>query len=256
MRARGALHCRTVMQQCKFVVMPMEATGRGTKPKKKGGASRQETERFEQRLGEILEYATNVFYEKGYDAASMRDLSRASGMSLAGLYYYFESKERLLYLIQKHTFETVLRELREKLDLVNDPETRVRVFIENHLAYFLANRKAMTVLSHEDDTLQNSFGVEILGLKRDYVKLGIELLDELKASRPRVAEVNSRVAVLSLFGMMNWIYTWHNARVDADAGELARQMSQIFLNGVLNAETPGRDSESNQSNVGNGKRRS
>jgi len=32
---------------------------------------------------------------------------------------------------------------------------------------------------------------------------------------------------------MNWIYTWHNPRVDADAGALARQMSEIFLNGVL-----------------------
>ena len=39
----------------------------------------------------------------------MRDLSRASGMSLAGLYYYFESKEKLLYLIQKHTFATIMR---------------------------------------------------------------------------------------------------------------------------------------------------
>ena len=44
----------------------------------------------------------------------MRDLSRASGMSLAGLYYYFESKERLLYLIQKHTFETVIRNLQKQ----------------------------------------------------------------------------------------------------------------------------------------------
>ena len=41
----------------------------------------------------------------------MRDLSRASGMSLAGLYYYFESKERLLYLIQKHTFYDHLERL-------------------------------------------------------------------------------------------------------------------------------------------------
>ena len=57
--------------------MPSEATirGRSTKRKKAGTPVRQETERFEQRLGEILEYATNVFYEKGYDAASMRDLS-------------------------------------------------------------------------------------------------------------------------------------------------------------------------------------
>ena len=227
--------------------MPTEATVRGRvlKSKKNGEAVRRETERFGQRLGEILEHATGVFYEKGYDAASMRDLSRSSGMSLAGLYYYFESKERLLYLIQKHTFETVLRNLKERLELVNDPEARVRVFIENHLGYFLANRKAMTVLSHEDDTLQDTFGSDILALKREYVKQGIQLLDELKAVRERFANVNSRVAVLSLFGMMNWIYTWHNSRVDADAKDLTRQMSQIFLHGVLNPETPNVNSESN-----------
>jgi AcrR family transcriptional regulator len=44
----------------------------------------------------------------------MRDLSRESGMSLAGLYYYFESKERLLYLIQKHTFSTIVQRLKSR----------------------------------------------------------------------------------------------------------------------------------------------
>ncbi len=46
----------------------------------------------------------------------MRDLSRASGMSLAGLYYYFESKERLLFLIQKHTFTTIVQRLKARLE--------------------------------------------------------------------------------------------------------------------------------------------
>ena len=230
--------------------MPTEASARGrTKGKKGGEAVRRETERFEQRLGEILEHATDVFYEKGFDAASMRDLSRATGMSLAGLYYYFESKDRLLYLIQKTTFETVLHSLKEKLELVNDPEARVRLFIENHLGYFLANRKAMTVLSHEDNTLKDNFGVEILALKREYVKLGIQLLDELKASQPKFAKVSSRIAILSLFGMINWIYTWHNPRVDADASELARQMTQIFLHGVLHPDTQNGHSESNHSDA-------
>ena len=45
----------------------------------------------------------------------MRDLSRVTGMSLAGLYYYFESKEELLYLIQKHYFTVVVERLRERL---------------------------------------------------------------------------------------------------------------------------------------------
>jgi hypothetical protein len=35
--------------------------------------------------------------------------------------------------------------------------------------------------------------------------------------------------------MMNWIYTWYNPRVDADAEELAKQMGDIFLQGICAA---------------------
>ncbi len=203
--------------------------------------------RFDRRLAEILNHATDVFYEKGYEGASMRDLSRASGMSLAGLYYYFESKEKLLYLVQKHTFETVLQRLRERLPGVSDPEQRVRLFILNHLEYFLANQKGMKVLSHEDEALKNHFGREILAIKREYYRICLELLDELK--RARGWTFNSRIAVLSLFGMMNWIYTWHNPRTDADAGELARQMGDIFLTGIQGAAEPKTDLPSGQKPV-------
>jgi len=186
--------------------------------------------RFERRLARILAHATEVFYDKGYEGASMRDLSRASGMSLSGLYYYFESKEKLLYLIQKDTFTTIIERLRERLDAVSDCEQRIRVFIQNHLEYFLANRKAMKVLSHEDEALKNGFGAEISAIKREYYRVCIGLLDDFK--RDRKLDFSSRLAVLSLFGMMNWIYTWYNPRVDADAQEIAGKMGDIFLRGV------------------------
>jgi len=80
--------------------MASPSTATRVSPPRRHGASAPAT-RFDRRLSEILIHATNVFCEKGYEGASMRDLSRASGMSLAGLYYYFESKERLLFLIQK-----------------------------------------------------------------------------------------------------------------------------------------------------------
>ena len=63
----------------------------------------------------------------------MRDLSRATGMSLAGLYYYFELKERLLYMIQKHTFMTIKDRVKQRLADASDPEERIRIFIQNHL---------------------------------------------------------------------------------------------------------------------------
>jgi TetR/AcrR family transcriptional regulator, cholesterol catabolism regulator len=187
--------------------------------------------RYERRLSEILAHATEVFCKKGYEGASMRDLSRESGMSLAGLYYYFESKERLLYLIQKHTFSTIVQRLKSRLENVTDPEERVRVFILNHLEYFLANQAAMKVLSHEDEALKNGFGEEVAAIKREYYRICVGLLDQLK--RDRDLQFSTRIAVLSLFGMMNWIYTWHNPRVDADATAISGAMGDIFLRGVL-----------------------
>jgi AcrR family transcriptional regulator len=191
--------------------------------------------RYDRRLSEILTHATEVFCKKGYEGASMRDLSRESGMSLAGLYYYFESKERLLYLIQKHTFSTIVQRLKARLEDVSNAEERIRVFILNHLEYFLANQAAMKVLSHEDEALKNGFGSEVAAIKREYYRICVGLLDQLK--RERGLQFSTRIAVLSLFGMMNWIYTWHNPRVDADAAVIAREMGNIFLRGVQGGES-------------------
>ncbi|MFZ0587364.1 MAG: TetR/AcrR family transcriptional regulator, partial [Candidatus Sulfotelmatobacter sp.] len=181
-------------------------------------------------MAQILTHATDVFCEKGYEGASMRDLSRASGMSLAGLYYYFESKERLLFLIQKHTFTTIVQRLKSRLEGVSDPEQQIRIFILNHLEYFLVNPASMKVLSHEAEALKNGFASEVAAIKREYYRICVGLLDELK--RVRGLRFSTRIAVLSLFGMMNWIYTWHNSRIDADAEQLASEMSDIFLRGV------------------------
>ena len=189
--------------------------------------------RFDRQLGKILDHATQVFCEKGYEGASMRDLSRATGMSLAGMYHYFGSKERLLYLIQKHTFSTIVGQLRERLKETSNPEQGIRAFIQNHLEYFLGHQQAMKVLSHEDDVLNGAYGREIGEIKREYYKICRELLDRYKAEKG--LKFDSRTAVLSLFGMMNWIYTWYNPRLDGGAEKLAREMELIFFCGIAGA---------------------
>lgn len=186
--------------------------------------------RFDRRLSEILAHATDVFCEKGYEGASMRDLSRASGMSLAGLYHYFGSKERLLYLIQKHTFSTIVAELKSRLHGLTNPEERIRVFIQNHLEYFVANQSGLKVLAHEDEALKNGFNSEVASIKREYYRICLGLMDDLK--RQRKLNFNSRTAVMSLFGMINWIYTWYKPRQDGTAADLAQQMSGLVLFGV------------------------
>lgn len=207
-------------------------------PSNVGAQAAQADSRFDRRLQHILEHATDVFYEKGFEGASMRDLSRASGVSLAGLYHYCESKDKLLFLIQRHAFVTIVERLRERLQGHGDPVERVRIFIGNHLEYFLANMKAMKVLSHEDDVLKGEYGEQIQAIKREYYRISVGLVDDVQcppSNGNRGGSRDSRTAVLALFGMMNWIYTWYNPRVDGDAAELASQMSELFLRGLLGA---------------------
>jgi TetR/AcrR family transcriptional regulator, cholesterol catabolism regulator len=208
--------------------------------------------RYDRRLAEVLSHAARIFCEKGYEGASMRDLSRATGMSLAGLYHYCESKEELLYLIQKHTFRTIIGNLRQRLETSQDPEARIRVFIENHLAYSLANKEAMKVLVHEDETLKNEHGSEVRAIKREYYRICFDLLEDFQ--RAKSIQFSGRLAVLSLFGMINWIYTWHNPRVDAGAETMARQMGDIFLNGLLSAGKTQHSALSNQQSAKPGRR--
>ena len=190
---------------------------------------------FQGKLRHILRHAARVFSEKGYEGASIRDISRSSGISLSGLYYYFESKQKLLYLIQINAFTSILRRLKRRLAGLENPEERLRVLIANHLDYFLRHPVEMKVLAHEDEALDGPYRKEVAEIKRRYYEIARGIFEELRRTG-RVRRVNPRVAVLSLFGMMNWIYKWHNPKVDPQADRLAEIIADIFLGGVANGQ--------------------
>src|SRR3974377_748133 len=89
----------------------------------------------------------------------------------------------------------------------------------------------MKVLSHEDDVLKNSHGAELAAIKREYYRICVGLVDDLVKAEG-LNPVGSRSAVMALFGAMNWLYTWYNPRVDPDAAALAREISDLFLQGI------------------------
>jgi len=194
------------------------------------------------KLQHILRTAARVFYDRGFEGASIRDISRESGISLSGLYYYFESKQQLLYLIQKHTFRSVVERLEGRLQGVTHPEERLRVLVHNHLDYFLEHPVEMKVLSHEDEALEEPFRKEVAAVKRRYYEIARGIFEALR-ERGRARNLNPRVAVLTLFGMMNWVYTWHKPRLDPGADALSDTISGIFLEGVHNGHNGSQKAE-------------
>lgn len=186
----------------------------------------------EAKLQHILRTASLMFAQQGFQGASMRDISRATGVSLAGLYYYFENKQHLLYLIQSTTFTFVVESLRSRLQGAHEPTERLRLLVLNHIEYFLSHPNEMKVLSHEEEALGEPYSDKVQAIKRRYYALAREIFDSL-AAEGLAPGVQPRIAVLSLFGMMNWTYKWHKSAVDPDAAELTAAIVGLFLHGVL-----------------------
>lgn len=190
--------------------------------------------RYDRNFRKLLAGAARVFCEKGYDRASLRDVARETGVSLAGIYYYVSGKEELLYQIQRHCFRKVLDSLGRRLAGVRDPEERLRRLIANHLGFFARNMREMKVLSHEGEALTGGYRREIAALKRDYVRLARGIVSELMRRR-RARGLDPGFGALTLFGMMNWIYTWYDPKRDGGEAGLIRSMQRIFLRGVLDS---------------------
>ncbi len=185
--------------------------------------------RYDAKLARILREASALFAEKGYGGASIRDISAATGVSLAGLYYYFKSKEDLLFLIQKHCFDTLFERLAQDLEGVGEPVDRLEVIVTNHLRFFVNNMSEMKVLSHEADALTGDYRRQIAARKREYVSAVQACVDQVA---PEQDPTDRRVATFALFGMMNWIYTWYRPGKEVPVDRLSSTVLQIFLRGV------------------------
>lgn len=190
---------------------------------------------YDEKLESILRTAASIFAEKGYHQASIRDIARATRVSLSGLYYYFNSKEELLFLIQDHAFGTLDETLDRLLEGVADPHRKLRLVIENHLRYFVGNMAEMKVLSHEAGSLTGEFRDRVNARKRRLTDRVMGILRELQPDNG----IDLRVATFSLFGMMNWLYNWYRPDRDVPVERLAEDMSRLFLGGFLQQDGSG-----------------
>lgn len=187
--------------------------------------------RHDQKLEFILRTAARIFAEKSYHSTSMRDISRETNVSLAGLYHYCRSKEELLFLIQDNCFGRVLERLEKQLEEIEDPVARLSTFIENHLSFFAANMAEMKVLSHEAESLRGDLHAHVSTRKDNYTKLARRILQEVQDASESKQPVDLTVATYALFGMMNWIYNWYDPQGKLKVHDLAQHLTQLFLGG-------------------------
>jgi AcrR family transcriptional regulator len=194
---------------------------------------------FDQRLGRLVDAAADVFAERGFHSTTMRDLARATGMSLAGMYHYVPGKDELLFRVQERTIREVVEGAEAAVADVADPVERLQRFVRHHVTYFAAHMAEMKVLAHEAGSLAPRHRDEVETLKHRHTELLLGILSELDGGE--TGGVPARVATYAVFGMMNWIYTWYDPRGSVTPPVLADYLARMVLHGVVPAVGASRD---------------
>jgi AcrR family transcriptional regulator len=185
------------------------------------------------RQAQILETAARIFCEKGFDKASMGDISSALGLTKAGVYHHIRSKEELLYAIMSYGMDLFERNVLDRVTRIEDPLERLRATLRGHVLLVTRERpKEITVILHESNALKGRYRERIDARKRRYVRFLQKTFREVVRSGA-ARRIDPGVAAFAMLGMINWIYQWYRPGGRLGDEELAEALTDLLLNGVL-----------------------
>ncbi|HEX7830145.1 MAG TPA: TetR/AcrR family transcriptional regulator, partial [Thermoanaerobaculia bacterium] len=176
--------------------------------------------------------AAKIILQKGYDATSVSDIADALGITKAGLYHYISGKTELLFEIMKFGLEELQREVLEPAKLMADPLQRLRFVIETHARLVTRGDGAVTILVDEARALTPQQARKVTKLKRAYLDHLRETLDELRVAG-KLRDVNTTVVAFNIIAAVNWLSRWYQADGALTAAEIAEQIVDTTLHGVL-----------------------
>ena len=202
---------------------------KGDSEETKGGKSNRINHRREQ----ILEKAAQLFRVKGYDSTSMSDIADEVGITKAGLYYFVESKEHLLYLITDYGLDLLDETVVQPLEGVTDPREHLQELIKLHVHMILNRPREVTIILHEHTALTGIYREKILQRKKQYIDYVRRLLVELQKRGVARRDVDVTAATFFLLGALNWVYQWYKGDGRLSEEELARELSTVFCRGFL-----------------------
>ncbi len=190
------------------------------------------TQKNQDKAQEICLAAAQIFFEKGYNAASLNDIADELSITKAGLYYYVESKQDLLYRIITMGLDNVKNEVLDPARKIIDPEERLKFIIFNHARLSAGGNHAVIIISHEDTELSFQQREETLKRRREYFDFIRDTLVELQ-KQGKVQEIDLTTATFTILGMIIWLSRWFSPKGKMSVEKVCEDVCEIAMRGIL-----------------------
>jgi TetR/AcrR family transcriptional regulator, cholesterol catabolism regulator len=184
------------------------------------------------RFQDILDASAKIFREKGYHHANISDIAREVGLQKGSLYHHIRGKEELLYEIIMSALGIYVESLRGIVIYGRPAEDALRAAIIAHMEPIGIQFDRIYVFINEMRSLPDEYRKEVDSELETYERLWITILEEGKASGLFRPDVDSKMTMLSIFGMCNWTVRWYNPEGKYNTTEFAEIYARNILKGL------------------------
>ncbi|NUR85997.1 MAG: TetR/AcrR family transcriptional regulator [Nonomuraea sp.] len=174
--------------------------------------------------------AVELFYEQGAKATTVREITKACGLTAGALYNHFTSKEELLYTVIMSSHASLERLVIAAQSAATGPRGElvaiVRVYVEQHAHH----RKSSRVANREYGTLGGDRRAEIVAIRRRLRDRVVRVIEEGAATGAfALGGVSATIVARAILDMCVHISAWFHEGQPLTIGELEERYVTLAL---------------------------
>jgi AcrR family transcriptional regulator len=201
-------------------------------------ANVKNTSLLNERRQQIIAAAIDVFLEKGFNGASVRDVCVRAAITQGNLYNYVRSKDDILYLICDEATSRYQKALSDALDGVSDRRDRLIRAVEATVSAVYDTGDYMLVLYRESHALQPASLRALLARADSFFVMFRQVVAEaVEAGHAQVNDVDDAANLVThlptLFALRRWRF-----RSRADRARMIESATTFILRGLAVSPEP------------------
>lgn len=185
---------------------------------------------------EILDASAQIFSQKGYHGTSMQDIALAVNLQKASLYHHVSSKQEILFDLLNRGLDILIARVEEAVDEPGSPDERLRKATCAYLSTMTEYQDLASVLLLEYRSLEPDYHDRHIPRRDRFEQIWRDLIQEGVKVGIFTCDHPS-LSARALLGVMNWTVTWFRSDGPMSAEDIADQISNLFLMGLINRES-------------------
>jgi AcrR family transcriptional regulator len=187
--------------------------------------------RYEEKKYAMIQSATKAFGSIGFHGVSLEQIAAELKMTKGSLYYYFSSKEELLFAVHIESLRKVLKIINEVDKMDAPPDVKLREIIKRHIQ-LLTNEYEGVFMLEQEYLLPKEMFDKVKAMRRSFQNKFEKIIK--KGVQQNIFKVSDvKIATKIILGSVNWALRWYSSAGKFVSAEIAQMYIDLFFLGLL-----------------------